>query len=251
MMFASGHSSGGFFTLSLMEIMPVFRAYAIVGCYSQYQADLDVIDCSNTYHYRPLNSGVHEGVPPADHPSPVLYMFGENDTTFASGYSADCNAFSKCNKTLVELTSRNRAATPLCPTIGDHYMVCFDRQHFLPTSGSGVEVQFQLYHGDHSWPPEDAQPDELGNEWVIDYFKSKYRRFTVSGFLHEASGLSLGFWTTREMEYTLLHSINLQEWESTGYSVTGNGEMMTIHLGPSWASAPTGKRFFKILRTPF
>lgn len=183
LVFANGHSSGAFFTLSLMELKPDFCAYAALGCYSQYDPDLGVVTCrtNSTYRYAP-NSGTNlwPELSPVATPKPVLYTFGTNDHVFDTNgsdrthsyaYKTNHNEFSKCNRTLIELTSRNKAELPGSYGLAN-YMTpgSVAPQIFPPTDSTGAEVQFRVYNDGHSWP-------NGATGWVTDFFKSFWHRY--------------------------------------------------------------------------
>jgi poly(3-hydroxybutyrate) depolymerase len=161
--FAAGHSSGAFFTLSLMELLPErFRAFAAVGSYARPWARLEPRICQDVYRGvgLPLRDGDRAATP-----RPVLYVFGTKDTMFdgnTPGYAADCARPSKARDTLLALLIRNGCPLPAC-TAERRFRAELGRQVYGPQDG-GAAVQFQLYDGGHSWAPRTT-------EWVVDFFR--------------------------------------------------------------------------------
>lgn len=162
--FASGHSSGGFFALSLMEHRAdVFTGFAVLGSYARYKVALTpganpVLNSSAMPV--PLQSTVDQ----AKNPRPVYYLFGKNDTAFDNdspdgipGWHPTQN--SRARSTLEQLFVRNRIAFP-----PGQYWVAPAVANYLP-GPDGAPVRYRLYDGTHSWP-------DVANTWVIDYFKS-------------------------------------------------------------------------------
>lgn len=162
--FACGHSSGGFFTLSLMELMPApFRAFAVLGAYARYEV-ADASSISNGPS-TPVDLDPVEDV--ALHPRPLLYVFGTEDDVFEGdagtqgwpGWSADPSPESLSRSTLRQVMIRNRCEEP-----SDPYWADLDRRVFEPVDPSGAELHWQLYEGGHSWPSE-------ANGWVVEFFR--------------------------------------------------------------------------------
>jgi poly(3-hydroxybutyrate) depolymerase len=162
--FICGHSSGGFFTLSLTQLMPdKFKAFAALGCYSSFIPVF--FDCENSYNDGIQNSAL-QNLLVATNPAPVLYMFGKKENTVKPNnlaYNANCGTFSYCQNTILQLCQKNNSTPPPCP--GSDYMNTLARQIFAAAGSNGAETQFQLYEGDHSWPTD-------ANGWTIDYFKA-------------------------------------------------------------------------------
>lgn len=164
--FASGHSSGGFFTLSLMELMQDrFAAFALVGAYARYK----VADPSSLSNSTSTPVDLDPEADRAAIPRPVLYMFGNQDTTFDGdsgtqgwpGWSAAPAPESLSRSSLRQLFIRNGCVEPATA-----YWANLDRQVIEPVGAPGAEVHWQLYDEDHSWPP-------VANAWAIDFFKDQ------------------------------------------------------------------------------
>jgi polyhydroxybutyrate depolymerase len=161
--FAVGHSSGGFFTFSLMALMPhEFAKFAVLGAFSVFKAQLVSFDdaWANRAEPLPVTQNDH-----ATLPRPVLYMFGKDDTNFDGqnpppttqpGWHA--TQMSRSRRTLNELLRRNACAVPTGYYWQDSY------REFAPTSEFGAKVVWRLYEGGHSWPSE-------ASRWVIDFFQ--------------------------------------------------------------------------------
>jgi len=162
--FICGHSSGGFFTLSLTQLMPdKFKAFAALGCYSSFTPVF--FDCENSY-----NDGIQisaiQNLFVAPNPTPVLYMFGKQESTIKANdlaYNTNCATFSYCQNTILQLCQKNGSTLPNCAN--NNFMDNLERQKFAASDPNNTETQFQLYDGDHSWPTE-------ANGWVVDYFKT-------------------------------------------------------------------------------
>lgn len=160
--FAVGHSSGGFFTFSLMALMPhEFAKFAVLGAYSRFKVQLVSFDDAWA------NRAALISLSPNDHatlPRPVLYMFGKADTAFDNdgpsptepGWHA--TQMSRSRRTLNDLLRRNACAVP------SGYYWQDSHREFTPTSEFGAKVVWRLYEGNHSWPSEASQ-------WVIDFFQ--------------------------------------------------------------------------------
>jgi poly(3-hydroxybutyrate) depolymerase len=168
--FVAGHSSGAFFTLSLMELRPErFRAFAAVGSYARPRARLEPRICEDVYHGVgiPLREGDRAATP-----RPVLYVFGTRDTMFdgnTPGYAADCARPSKARDTLLSLLIRNGCPPPKCEP-GLSFMADRARQVYAPSDlQAGAPVALQLYEGGHSWPRETTG-------WVVDFFRGWSKR---------------------------------------------------------------------------
>lgn len=162
--FVCGHSSGGFFTLTLSQLMPQnFKAFAALGCYSSFAPVF--FDCENSYNDG-INISAIQNLLVATNPAPVLYMFGKKEGTVKPNnlaYNSDCGTFSYCQNTILQLCQKNNSTPPPCPN--SDFMNTLARQIFPAAGANGAETQFQLYDDDHSWPSE-------ANTWTIDYFKS-------------------------------------------------------------------------------
>ena len=172
--FASGHSSGAFFTLSLMELKPdLFKGFAMLGAYSRYRVATGNLDCSDTKwtSAKPLE------LRPSDHaktPRSVLYMFGALDNFDYDGpdalrsYSTSCNEDSHFRNTVDELLIRNHGTVPECKRERSDYIKKTTQQVFSATSIDGAETRIWLYGGGHGWEafPEDA------NQVVVDFFRN-------------------------------------------------------------------------------
>ena len=157
----AGHSSGGFFTLSLAELLPdLFSGFACLGSYSSYAISSSLIDCNNTYEDAmniPFINQYNDLIPA--NPAPTFFIFGTMENTIKANeivYNSDCDEFSYFQNSIVQICKKNDVALDC----DDDYMDTFQRLTF----GQGQkEVQVQKYNDDHSWPTE-------ANQWVADYF---------------------------------------------------------------------------------
>lgn len=173
--FASGHSSGAFFTLALMELKPdLFKGFALLGAYSRYNVDASMVDCANDLDWTSATPLDLSPTAYADTPRPVLYIFGGFENFDYDGpdgmrsYCTHCNETSRFRKTVDELLIRNMCTIPSCDNLRGDYIKTYTKQTFLPTSNLGAETQVWLYGGGHSWDdfPTDA------SQVVIDFFKA-------------------------------------------------------------------------------
>jgi len=180
-LYAAGHSSGGFFTFSLMKYRrDMFRAFAVLGAYADF----------GDRYFSDNASIVANGQVPS--PRPVLYMMGLCENVFG-WTSPNCDlstldsttplvtANNLVHHTLRQLTAKNGTDIPNQGNIiylQNHILsVVADPTNvktltFPPFTPYGAEVQFKLYIGDHSWPPRDASPALKASKWVVDFFKS-------------------------------------------------------------------------------
>ena len=164
---AAGHSSGGFFTLSLAELMTDdFVGFASLGSYTSYNPKRELMECDNTYRSGIKKSEADEANAEIKlNPAPTLFMFGTQDSTLhgnvATVYKANCNKFSYFQNSVKQLCIKNGSETPDCEE--DEYMTTFTRQYFKDTGGNTAETQVQVYDGNHSWPA-------AANDWVVAYF---------------------------------------------------------------------------------
>jgi polyhydroxybutyrate depolymerase len=161
--FAVGHSSGGFFTFSLMELMPyAFAKFAVVGAYSRFKVEL--VSASDAIANRAAPLGLLQN----DHatlPRPVLYIFGKDDTAFNDDSPTPEPGWhetqmSRSRRTLVELAKRNACTIPP----GSFWT---ESKQFYPPSQLqhlGATVKWHLYDGDHSWPA-------AANNLVVQFFQ--------------------------------------------------------------------------------
>jgi predicted esterase len=185
--YASGHSSGAFFTLALMELKPdLFKGFAMLGAYSRYRVDASRVDCSDDVHWTSATPLELSPTAYAATPRPVLYMFGAYENFDYDGpdalrsYSTSCNEDSRFRNTVDQLLIRNRGTIPGCIRERNDYIKIRDRQVFAPWSANGAETQVWLYGGGHGWEdfPEDA------NQVVVDYFQSLPPRWEI---IHKGS----------------------------------------------------------------
>ena len=170
--FLAGHSSGGFFTLALTEILSgTPRAVAALGAYTSFAPLPNLIDCANTYA---------DGIVPQNdvtsnlalqtivlNPVPTLFLFGRDEDTIKDNplaYDADCGKWSYFRISIDQLARKNGSAPALCDNNAS-YMAQFTEQELPSAGGSGVATRIRPYPDDHSWPAE-------ANTWVVDYFKS-------------------------------------------------------------------------------
>jgi poly(3-hydroxybutyrate) depolymerase len=182
--FATGHSSGAFFVLSLMDILPErFHAFAPVGGYARMGSPPSPRNC------RYGAPSLVPAPPIAAQPRPVLYVFGAQDTVFdrdvpgIPGYASRCQTSSQARDTIVQLLSRNNCGPPLCGSDGN-FMSSFERQTFTPSTGRGAEVQIQLYDGTHAWPYD-------ADGWIVEFFK-KHSGLAARGGSRAPVGLTTG-----------------------------------------------------------
>jgi len=186
--YAAGGSSGGFFTFSLMELMPdIFRGYAVIGSYARYKVQLESMECSGSRptlnrHARPLPLNSPEDR--AFLARPVLYLFGTNDTILngdptyrgtgcdendldrLNGWTSDFRLPSHASNTLRQLLIRNHARWSL---IGNGSPPWWTVQGVTPYKADplderGAPVYWNIYNGGHFHP--DA------GEWMRDFFKA-------------------------------------------------------------------------------
>ena len=189
-LYAAGHSSGGFFTFSLMEFRrEMFRAFAVLGAHADYGAqrsgDIPAI--------------VENGQVPSARP--VLYMMGtcENVFPWVPAYTVPLcwttppplptptptppTPQDIVAPTIRQLTARNGAEVPaqndtayLQNLVDDVRSAVPPNQvktkRFPPTNSYGAEVLLKIYRGDHGWPPKRTDPSLKATEWVVDFFKS-------------------------------------------------------------------------------
>ena len=163
---ASGHSNGGFFTLSLAELWPdKFMGFASHGSYSSYAPSSSLIDCDNSYvNAIDKSNATTNNANITINPAPTLYMFGVWDSTLHSNvpavYKADCKEFSYFQNAVLQLCIKNNSEMPDCDS--KNFMTTFSRQTF-PALQGGAETQVQVHMGNHSWPSE-------ANTWIAEFF---------------------------------------------------------------------------------
>lgn len=178
--FASGHSSGAFFTLSLMEIKAdLFKGFALLGAYSRYKVNVKVpgFDCSDdrwtSAQPEELSKDKHAAIP-----RPVYYLFGALEYFDCDGpnqlrsFSSSCNERSLFRNTVDELLIRNGCEVPKCEKNGHPcertaYFKMPDKTIYYPENGCGAPVHVELYFGGHGWSecPNASQK-------VIEFFKN-------------------------------------------------------------------------------
>lgn len=161
--YAVGHSSGGFFTFSLTQLMPhAFARFAVVGAYSRFKVEL--VDAGSALANQagplPLVQSDHAALP-----RPILYLFGKNDTVFDQdsptpepGWHA--TQMSRSRRTLVELAKRNACTIPT----GSFWAASVQLSPPSQWQHLGAPVTWQLYDGDHSWPP-------TASDLVVQFFR--------------------------------------------------------------------------------
>lgn len=162
--FAAGNSSGGFFTFSLMELMPEeFKAFAVHGAYARFKPDEDKkpLNCSKPFSVYPAE--LNPATDRAKLPRPILYMFGTEDPTFDKD-GPDCIPSSeRACATLKQLTIRNNCQGYSEPDWTDTHLRIFSPK----PSEKGAEVHWQLYSGGHYDWPESANAKK-----IVEFFKS-------------------------------------------------------------------------------
>ena len=229
--YASGHSSGAFFTLALMELKPdLFTGFAMLGAYSRFRVDASGVDCSDDTDW---TSAIPLELSPNDHsaiPRPVLYMFGSLENfdydrpDQLRSFSTSCNEDSRFRNTVDELLIRNRCTIPSCePDDRSPYIKTMEKQIFEPTSADGAETQIWLYGGGHSW--EDF-PGDAANQTVVDYFKSLAPRWEIN----YKGSLSFGAW-----EVAL--DAGIPRWENTvfaDFDGDGNADAFERQVDGVW-----------------
>lgn len=160
--FAAGHSSGAFLTLSLMELAPdIFRAYAPVGAYARF-----IIEPTSNENIIRNRTTVLPTEPDnkAKQPRPVFYMFGEKDKVFDNdspdrlpGWNPSVHARSRAMDTLKQLFIRNSCKQNV-EMFEDSY------ESSCTHEANGSDVKWWIYNGGHSWP-------EKADEKVVEFFK--------------------------------------------------------------------------------
>lgn len=129
----SGHSSGGFFAMSLWALRPdILAASAPVACYGRYE---------------PVEVAVKR---------PIFYVFGLKDMSFDDDPPKRSAGSVRATRTVRQLLARNGHSTTQ------------RKPGAFPTSGargSGASiVQWRMHDAGHSWPP--------GLEWeIVKFFK--------------------------------------------------------------------------------
>ncbi|MBK6931511.1 MAG: hypothetical protein IPH12_11865 [Saprospirales bacterium] len=162
-----GHSSGGFFTLTLAALLPEkFRGFACLGAYASYNAAPSLIDCTDTY-VDGIDQGnastQNQGINP--NPAPTFFILGKQENTIqpnAIVYNTDCTKFSYFQNSILQICLKNESVLPDCAQA--NFMNTLQRQVFPAKHNNAAETQVQIYDADHSWP-------DVANQWVTDYFK--------------------------------------------------------------------------------
>ncbi|MCA9312102.1 MAG: hypothetical protein KDA21_12895 [Phycisphaerales bacterium] len=164
--YAAGHSSGGFFVLSLAELMPEsFAGFAVVGAYARYRVE----DASSPGNRESRAMPLDPEQDRAAVPRPIFYAFGEQDDVFNNdagsrgwpGWAAE--GPSLCRATLQQLLIRNG-----CPPPRDADWWRRRGLHvFEPRDATGAPVGFRLHEGDHGWP----RGVDGADRWVVDWFR--------------------------------------------------------------------------------
>lgn len=186
--YAAGGSSGGFFTFSLMELMPdIFRGYAVIGSYARFKVHLESMQCPGSSptlnrHARPLALNT-----PSDRAyiaRPILYLFGNNDTTFdedgmhrgagcgeddrdtLKGWLNDFRLASHSSNTLRQLLTRNHARWPLIDNGSPTWWTVQATMPYRaePLDERGAPVYWNIYTGGHF--------HAHAGRWMADFFKS-------------------------------------------------------------------------------
>ncbi len=165
--FAAGHSSGGFFSLSMMELVPhLFAGFAVLGCHARYKVEVNKPDRMLGNRAQPLALDPDDR---ATRARPVLYMFGHDDTSVGRDWpssmpwwtSDPSDETQKTMFTLRQLFIRNGCGRPpITPGIWN----TADKIHAHLADQYGAPVKWVMYKGDHSWP-------DKANQWAIDHFK--------------------------------------------------------------------------------
>ncbi len=163
--YASGHSSGGFFTLSLAQLMRTkFRAFAAMGAYSSYSPV--TFNCSDSYEDG-IQVSAATNLLIGQAPAPTFYSFGFQENTIKDNsiaYDPDCAKFSYAQNTILQLSVKNNSQLPNCAE--ENFMTSVALQIFPPNDESGSETQVRFYNGPHSIPSG-------GPQWIVDFFKSE------------------------------------------------------------------------------
>ncbi|MRR59352.1 MAG: hypothetical protein EG824_14250 [Deltaproteobacteria bacterium] len=161
--YAVGHSSGGFFTFSLMALMPyAFAKFAVLGAYSRFKVKLVSAGDAVENRAEPLTLTQQDH---ATLPRPVFYLFGKNDTAFNNdGPSPEPGwhetQMSRSRRTLVELAKRNACSIPT----GSFWTASTQFSPPPQLQQLGATVTWHLYDGDHSWPA-------AASDLVVQFFK--------------------------------------------------------------------------------
>ncbi len=165
--FMAGHSSGGFFTLALTEIMDErITAAAALGAYTSFAPLPVAFNCANTY-----TDGITAGVSANNafvsaNPVPTLFMFGDEEDRIKDNelvYQSDCMQWSYFQNSVYQLTRKNSSLDPNCVSQAS-FMSNFSMQVYAPMGSQGVPTNVRPYQGGHSWPA-------AADAWVVDYFK--------------------------------------------------------------------------------
>ena len=169
--YAAGHSSGGFFALSLAELMPEsFAGFAVVGAYARYRVEDDTAPGNRDSRAMPLDPEKDR----AALPRPIFYAFGEQDNVFNNdsgsrgwpGWAPE--GPSLCRSTLQQLLIRNG-----CPPPPDGFWRQRGERTFTPEHDGGATVTFRLHEAGHSWPrrPNDPDADADADTWIVNWIR--------------------------------------------------------------------------------
>ena len=164
--FAVGHSSGGFFTLSLMELLPeVFHAYVAHACYARFKIDKSTLVCKpgEMNHHTKAKELIF-GTDMATHPRPVMYMFGQSDDLFKED-GPDNPTHDQCVlSTLKQLAVRNNCKEYTPPNPATLASITYE-----PNLGeAGARVVWHPFSGDHhAWNSDLSQ-----SQAIVDFLKS-------------------------------------------------------------------------------
>ena len=175
--YAAGHSSGAFFTMSMMERMPeFFRAFAIVGAHADYG------------HQNPDDIPAIVARGRENVARPVMYLMGLCENVFPwnpadQGCATPLGGSNIIYDTIRQLTARNGAEVP---SASDTQFLIdlvnyvraqppanqFETVQFNPLGPGDAEVVFGAYGGTHSWAPNNAASTSLrATQWVVDFFQ--------------------------------------------------------------------------------
>ena len=177
--FVAGHSNGGFFSLSLAELLADrLRGVVAIGAYTSYAPALNQVDCSTTYSdgisqlplatrmatLDTLNKGI--GRSAVD----TLLIFGRWEKVIKPSLTwiPDCDKFSYLRNSIIQLTLKNGSGPPVCSAT-QNFMQPLTRQVFASIDSQGATTELQIYDGYHGLEPI----AEEAADWLIGFFKAR------------------------------------------------------------------------------
>jgi pimeloyl-ACP methyl ester carboxylesterase len=158
--FFAGHSNGGFFSLSLAEIMADrLRGVVAIGAYTSYAPAPWLINCSDPYGdgftgvparrrtatLDVLNRGIEQN------PVDSLLAYGRKEAVVrrAPNWSPRCDTFTYLRHSIIQLTLKNGSEAPKCGG-GSNFMTPLGRQVFAPVGRGSAVTEVEIYDGTHS-----------------------------------------------------------------------------------------------------